>query len=272
MTQTTPREGWSIGALAARAGLPVKTVRYYSGIGLLPVAGRSPGGHRRYAPDALARLRTIQWLRALDLRIAVVSTVLSGEVTLDEVAVREQGRIREAVCELAWRDAVWQALRESTGGERRRRMALLARVRRPREAHDELARSLRQRLCPSLPGRLADLIVSRAAPPPPARPSARAVLAYGELHALAVRLPRWIPPTAAEAPDPERPDRAPGAGGTPSASAAPRTEGSVCGYPVEEAVTPLPMDIPLVLSRCYWERVATVTGCDETSPSVNPPR
>ncbi|MFC9235143.1 MerR family DNA-binding transcriptional regulator [Streptomyces decoyicus] len=43
---------WTIGELAARTGLSVKTIRYYSAIGLLPLTGRSAGGHRRYAHEA----------------------------------------------------------------------------------------------------------------------------------------------------------------------------------------------------------------------------
>ncbi|MEU3957985.1 MerR family DNA-binding transcriptional regulator, partial [Streptomyces achromogenes] len=50
----------SIGDLAARARTTVKTIRFYSDQGLLPEAARSSGGHRRYGPDALARLRTIR--------------------------------------------------------------------------------------------------------------------------------------------------------------------------------------------------------------------
>lgn len=53
-----------IGEPAARTGLPVKTIRCYSDIGLLPESGRSRGGHRRYTADALSRLRLIQRLRA----------------------------------------------------------------------------------------------------------------------------------------------------------------------------------------------------------------
>ncbi|WSI28322.1 MerR family DNA-binding transcriptional regulator [Streptomyces sp. NBC_01343] len=33
---------WTIGELAAGTGVPVKTLRYYSDSGLLPVAGRPP--------------------------------------------------------------------------------------------------------------------------------------------------------------------------------------------------------------------------------------
>ncbi|MFJ3699275.1 MerR family transcriptional regulator [Streptomyces sp. NPDC090052] len=53
-----------IGEPAARTGLPVKTIRCYSDVGLLPESGRSRGGHRRYTADALSRLRVIQRLRA----------------------------------------------------------------------------------------------------------------------------------------------------------------------------------------------------------------
>ncbi|MFD0853398.1 MerR family DNA-binding transcriptional regulator, partial [Actinomadura adrarensis] len=58
---------WSIGELAERAGGTVKTVRFYSDLGLLPESPRSSGGHRRYGPAALERLRLIRSLRALDL-------------------------------------------------------------------------------------------------------------------------------------------------------------------------------------------------------------
>ncbi|MER7399775.1 MerR family transcriptional regulator, partial [Streptomyces sp. NPDC000151] len=51
---------WSIGELAEQAGVTVKTVRFYSDRGLLPEAARSAGGHRRYGPEALDRLRLIR--------------------------------------------------------------------------------------------------------------------------------------------------------------------------------------------------------------------
>ncbi|MFF8423434.1 MerR family DNA-binding transcriptional regulator [Streptomyces sp. NPDC015680] len=47
-----------IGELAARTGLPVKTIRYYSDIGLLPESGRSRGGHRRATRSATSRRST----------------------------------------------------------------------------------------------------------------------------------------------------------------------------------------------------------------------
>ncbi|MEU3173729.1 MerR family transcriptional regulator, partial [Streptomyces sp. NPDC007000] len=70
---------WSIGEFAERAGATVKSVRFYSDRGLLPEAFRSGGGHRRYGPEALERLRLIRSLRALDLSLPEVRRVLEDE-------------------------------------------------------------------------------------------------------------------------------------------------------------------------------------------------
>ena len=43
------KTGMKIGALAIRSGLPVKTLRYYEDLGLLPAIGRSEGGYRLFA-------------------------------------------------------------------------------------------------------------------------------------------------------------------------------------------------------------------------------
>ncbi|GGZ58557.1 hypothetical protein GCM10010387_60560 [Streptomyces inusitatus] len=187
VTRPTPQGGWSIGELAAHSRLPVKTVRYYTDIKLLPEVGRSPGGHRRYGPDALERLCLIRRLRSLGQPIATITQVLSEEVSLSELASAEQGRAEDLLFELRWRRATWQALYESAGDEQLRRLEMLARVQRPPQAHAELIRAWKRSLPRSLPGRLIDLIVSYAAPAPPRRPSPRKVLAYGELHALAAR-------------------------------------------------------------------------------------
>jgi DNA-binding transcriptional MerR regulator len=45
----------SIGDLARRTGLSVKTIRWYSDQGLVPPAGRSAAGYRLYDVEALAR-------------------------------------------------------------------------------------------------------------------------------------------------------------------------------------------------------------------------
>ena len=42
---------YTIGRLAAAAGVNVETVRYYQRVGLMAVPKRAPGGIRRYRED-----------------------------------------------------------------------------------------------------------------------------------------------------------------------------------------------------------------------------
>ncbi|HZX08526.1 MerR family transcriptional regulator [Kribbella sp.] len=75
----------SIGELARIAGVSVKAVRHYSDLGLLP-SSRTSAGHRRFDETAVARLRLIRTLRALDLDLPTISAVLRQERSLAEVA------------------------------------------------------------------------------------------------------------------------------------------------------------------------------------------
>ena len=49
---------FTIGELARRTGLSVRTIRFYSDAGVVPPSGRSPAGYRLYDTEALARLET----------------------------------------------------------------------------------------------------------------------------------------------------------------------------------------------------------------------
>jgi DNA-binding transcriptional MerR regulator len=75
----------SIGAVARSAGVSVKAVRHYSDLGLLE-SRRTAAGHRRYDDSAVARLRLIRTLRALDLDLPTIRAVLRDERPLAEVA------------------------------------------------------------------------------------------------------------------------------------------------------------------------------------------
>lgn len=77
---------YSIGELARRTGLTVKTIRFYSDRGMVAPADRTAAGYRRYAPDAVARLALIRTLRELGLGLAVVRRVVDGELIFSEVA------------------------------------------------------------------------------------------------------------------------------------------------------------------------------------------
>ena len=76
----------SIGELARRAGLPVRTIRFWSDAGVLPPAARTGGGRRLYDAACVARLELVVTLRELGLGLPDVRRVLDGQVSIAEVA------------------------------------------------------------------------------------------------------------------------------------------------------------------------------------------
>ncbi|MBB5112952.1 DNA-binding transcriptional MerR regulator [Micromonospora echinospora] len=79
-------ERYSIGDLARRTGLPVKTIRFWSDRGIVPPTDRGPAGHRRYDAAAVARLDLVRTLRELGVDLPTVRRVVTREVALAEVA------------------------------------------------------------------------------------------------------------------------------------------------------------------------------------------
>lgn len=61
----------TIAQVAALTGVSAHTLRYYERIGLAEV-GRNGAGHRRYDPDALARMVFVTRLRMSDMPIQVI--------------------------------------------------------------------------------------------------------------------------------------------------------------------------------------------------------
>jgi DNA-binding transcriptional MerR regulator len=79
-------ELFTIGRLARRTGVPVRTIRFWSDLGLLTPAGRSSGGYRLYDTEAVARLDLVRTLRELGLGLDLVQAVLDRQTTLAEIA------------------------------------------------------------------------------------------------------------------------------------------------------------------------------------------
>ncbi|RJL22111.1 MerR family transcriptional regulator [Bailinhaonella thermotolerans] len=76
---------YTIGALAKLTGLPVKTIRYYSDIGVLPEHDRTPAGYRLYTDEDRARLELIRTLRELGLDLATIQALGSSQISLTDV-------------------------------------------------------------------------------------------------------------------------------------------------------------------------------------------
>ena len=65
-----------IGAVAKQAGVPIKTIRYYEDVGLLPKATRTAAGYRLYSSDTVDRLQFIKKAQNLGLRLADIREIL----------------------------------------------------------------------------------------------------------------------------------------------------------------------------------------------------
>ncbi|MBI2495493.1 MAG: MerR family transcriptional regulator [Candidatus Omnitrophica bacterium] len=65
-----------IGALAKQAGVPIKTIRYYEEVGLLPKPARTVSRYRLYAPETVDRLQFIKKAQNLGLRLQGIKEIL----------------------------------------------------------------------------------------------------------------------------------------------------------------------------------------------------
>jgi DNA-binding transcriptional MerR regulator len=69
-------DGLSIGDLAAKAGVPTSTIRYYERSGLVSPASRSESNYRLYDQEAVDRLRFIRAAQSAGLTLADIKTLL----------------------------------------------------------------------------------------------------------------------------------------------------------------------------------------------------
>ncbi|MGH2347736.1 MAG: MerR family transcriptional regulator, partial [Chloroflexota bacterium] len=66
----------TVGELARRTGVSIRTLRYYDEVGLLPPSARTEAGYRLYTPNDIARLQQIRSLRHLGFSLAAVRECL----------------------------------------------------------------------------------------------------------------------------------------------------------------------------------------------------
>jgi DNA-binding transcriptional MerR regulator len=119
----------SIGELARRAGLPVRTIRFWSDAGVLPPTARTGSGRRLYDAACVARLELIATLRELGLGLADVRRVLDGRAAVAEIAAVHRMRLtrRSARCGCTVR--CWPVVvKRTAGNEEMTVMSKLARM------------------------------------------------------------------------------------------------------------------------------------------------
>jgi DNA-binding transcriptional MerR regulator len=107
---TAPDQLLTIGELARTSGVPIKTIRHYSDLGLLPPVRVTAARYRLYDRMALADLETIRLFRSLEFSLDAIAAIIGRSRP-----VRESLRLQL--------DAVESALRRL-----RRTRAVLARA------------------------------------------------------------------------------------------------------------------------------------------------
>jgi DNA-binding transcriptional MerR regulator len=88
-------EPLTIGELATRLGVPVRTERFWSDEGLVDPPARSGGGYRLYDAPAVARLDLVRTLRELGLGLPAIRELLARRRSVREVAA-EHVRVLDA--------------------------------------------------------------------------------------------------------------------------------------------------------------------------------
>jgi MerR family transcriptional regulator, copper efflux regulator len=71
-----------IGQLAARTGVPARTIRFYESAGVIPEPRRTHTGYRDYDTDAVSRLLFLRAAQAAGLTLAEIAQV---------IAIRDRG-------------------------------------------------------------------------------------------------------------------------------------------------------------------------------------
>ena len=119
----------SIGELASRTGLPVRTIRFWSDAGVLPPAARTEGGRRMYDAACVAQLELVATLRDLGLGLADVRRVLAGQASIAEVAAAHRDALDAQIRVLQLhRTALATVVNRAASDEERTMMDKLARM------------------------------------------------------------------------------------------------------------------------------------------------
>jgi DNA-binding transcriptional MerR regulator len=99
----------TIGELARRTGLTVRTLRFYADSGLVAPAARSDAGYRLYDEDAAARAELVRTLRELGVDLPTIRRVLARELMVADVAAAHAAALETQIRVLRNRRAALQA-------------------------------------------------------------------------------------------------------------------------------------------------------------------
>lgn len=90
----------TVGQVAERFGITVRTLHHYDEIGLLTPSARSYAGYRLYTGADIERLATVVTYRRLGLPLEEVAALLRGEASAEEHLRRQRAALMERIDEL----------------------------------------------------------------------------------------------------------------------------------------------------------------------------
>lgn len=110
----------NIGTVAARSGVPAKTIRYYEEIGLIPAPGRTAAGYRAYTAADVETLKFIQRARSLGFAVKDVGNLLAlwrdRERASADVRRIAQGHVAEVERKIAELETIRRTLQSLIDG------------------------------------------------------------------------------------------------------------------------------------------------------------
>jgi DNA-binding transcriptional MerR regulator len=171
----------TIGQLAARTGLSVRTLRFYADAGVLPVSGRTESGYRLFDAQAVARARLVRTLRELGVGLDGVRRVIAAETTLADLAAEHARALDAQIRTLRLQRAVLAAVARSTDPEELQRMTDLTTM--TAEERRRIVDEYVEAVFGDDPSRVAD-VVRAATPDLPEDPTADQVAAWVEVAEL----------------------------------------------------------------------------------------
>lgn len=103
---------YTVGELAKRAGLTVRTLHHYEELGLLRPSGRSEAGYRRYGEADVLRLHRVLALRDAGLALKDIGALLDSEAP-PPLADVLQAQIEQIEAQLLAQETLLQTLRNA---------------------------------------------------------------------------------------------------------------------------------------------------------------
>lgn len=89
-----------IGAVAKLTGVPIKTIRYYADIGLLPPAATTDARYRLYGAAEIWRLELIRTLRNVGFSLEEIRSLLRGDVSIAQAIDVQLAAVSEQIAQL----------------------------------------------------------------------------------------------------------------------------------------------------------------------------